>query len=193
MYNVYVNKKLLRIDKKLDSNFDLKVNYSGIIQLESLIVDLENEKLNSVLLVNDNPEGVLDDFNEIGEVRIASGGKVRNIMDEILFIKRDGVWDLPKGFVEEGESLEQGAIREVEEETGISELRIIDELKTTYHTYRYKGKLVLKVSHWYNMKSDFNGQLIPQIEEGITDVKWLEKKGVELALENTWENIKLLF
>lgn len=193
MYNVFVNKKLLKIDKKSDSDFDLKVNYSSLIQLESLIVDLENEKLASVLLIADDPVSVLSDFNKIGEIRVASGGKVLNKNNQILFIKRDGVWDLPKGFVEDGESLEQGAIREVEEETGISELRIIDSLKVTYHTYRYHGKLVLKISHWYNMESDFSGNLKPQIEEGITEVKWLAKNEIKLALENTWENIKLLF
>ena len=193
MYNVFVNKKLLRIDKKSNSDFSLKVNYSGINQLERLILDLENEKLDSVLVITDDPKSILDSFNKIGDIRVASGGKVRNAKKEILFIKRDKVWDLPKGFVEEGESLEQGAIREVEEETGISGLKIIDKLKITYHTYRYDGKLVLKISHWYNMESDFEGLLTPQLEEGITDAKWLDINGVEDALKNTWENIKLLF
>lgn len=193
MYNVFVNKKLLKIDKKLDSNFDLEVNYSGSKQLESLVVDLENEKIDSILLIADDPERVLNDFNEIGEIRVASGGKVKNVDNQILFIKRDNVWDLPKGFVEDGESLEQGAIREVEEETGIYELQIISKFKVTYHTYRYHGKLVLKVSHWFNMKSGFSGDFNPQIEEGITEVKWLGETETKLALENTWENIKLLF
>ena len=193
MYNVFVNKKLLRIDNKSNSDFSLKVNYSGINQLESLILDLENDKLDSVIVITDDIKGVLADFNIIGEIRVASGGKVRNLKDEILFIKRNNVWDLPKGFVEKGESLEQGAIREVEEETGISGLKIIEKIKITYHTYRYHGKLVLKISHWYNMESDFEGVLTPQIEEGITDAKWLDEKEVVGALKNTWENIKLLF
>ena len=193
MYNVFVNKKLLRIDKKSHSNFDLTVNYLGEDQLKNLISDLENENINSVLIIAENPDVTIADFEKIGEIRVASGGKVINSNNETLFIFRDGVWDLPKGFVEKGESLEQGAIREIEEETGVSDLEIIDKIKTTYHTYRYKGKLVLKVSHWYNMKSNFEGNLIPQTEEGITDVKWLDEKEVEQSLQNTWENIKLLF
>ena len=193
MYNVFVNKKLLSIDNKSDTNFDLIVNYLGSFQLEKIIVDLENKSINSVLIIDKNPEKVLTDFNKIGEIRVASGGKVVNANSETLFILRDGVWDLPKGFVETGESLEEGAIREVEEETGISNIEIIDKLKTTYHTYRYHGKLVLKISHWYNAKSNFEGEFIPQTEEGITDVKWLNTIEVKQALENTWENIKLLF
>jgi len=192
MYDVFVNKKLLRIDKKSNYNFNLEVDYSGIAQLESLIIDLENEKFNSVLIISNDIERVLADFNKIGDIRVASGGKVRNNKD-ILFIKRDDVWDLPKGFVEEGESLEQGAIREVVEETGILNLKIVDKLKVTYHTYRYCGKLVLKVSHWYNMESDYKGKFKPQLEEGITEVKWLDEKEIKTALKNTWENIKLLF
>lgn len=193
MYNVFVNKKLLRIDKKSDSNFELKVDYLGVNQLESLIIDLENEKLTSALIVADDTKRVINDFSKITEVRVAAGGKVTNSNGDILFIKRENVWDLPKGFIEKGESLEEGAIREVEEETGISDLGIIDKFKTTYHTYRYHGKLVLKISHWYNMESEFKGKLTPQVEEGITDVKWLNSSEVKEALKNTWENIKLLF
>jgi len=193
MYNVFVNKKQLTIDKKSNFNFDLKVNYSGFNQLKSLVEDLENGKMNSALIVADTPDDVLADFYKICEVRIAAGGKVVNSKGEILFIKREGVWDLPKGFVEKGESLEQGALREIEEETGVSNLEIIDELTTTYHTYRYRGNLVLKVSHWFNVKTSFDGELKPQTEEGITEVKWLRPSEVDKALKNTWENIKLLF
>jgi ADP-ribose pyrophosphatase YjhB (NUDIX family) len=193
MYNVFVNKKLLTIDKKSNFNFDLKVNYSGFNQLKSLVENLEDGRLNSALIIADNPDSVLADFGKISEVRVAAGGKVVNSKGEILFIKREGVWDLPKGFVEKGESLEQGALREIEEETAVSNLEIIDKLTTTYHTYRYRGKLVLKVSHWFNVKSTFEGELNPQTEEGITEVKWLKPSQVDEALKNTWENIKLLF
>jgi len=193
MYNVFVNKKLLRVAKKSNSDFDLKENYSGIIQLERIVENLENEKINSALLLSKNPKKVLDDFDKLGEIKVAAGGKVENVNGEVLFIFRDNVWDLPKGFVEENESKKEGAIREVEEETGVSDLEIVSKLEITYHTYRYKGKLVLKISHWYNMKSNFRGQLIPQIEEGITMVKWLNENEVKKSLNNTWENIKLLF
>ena len=193
MYNVYINKKLLRIDKKSDSSFDMKVDYYGRNQLESIVIDLENEKFDSVLIIANNPESVLNDFSTIGEIRVASGGKVKNSKGDILFIYRNNVWDLPKGFVEIHESIEEGAIREIEEETNVSKLEIIDKLITTYHTYRYNGVLVLKISHWFNIKSDFEGKLVPQTEEGITAVKWLDQKEVEQALENTWVNIKLLF
>ena len=193
MYNVFVNKKLLRIAKKSYSDFELKENYTDSFQLERIIVSLENQKIESALIISDNPKSVLSNFKTIANIRVASGGKVKNTKGEILFIFRENVWDLPKGFVEKGESNKDGAMREVEEETGVSNLHIIDKLKTTYHTYRYKGKLVLKISHWYNMKTNFDGKLIPQTNEGITDVQWLNQNQINKALDNTWENIKLLF
>lgn len=193
MYNVFVNKKLLKIVKKSNFDFDLKEDYVGIEQLERIIIELEDGKYNKVLLISDNPEKVFKDFGKIAKVRVAAGGKVENKYGEILFIYRDGVWDLPKGFIEEGESNEDGAMREVEEETGVVGLEVSEFIKTTYHTYRYKGKLVLKISHWYKMKSGYEGELVPQTKEGITQVKWLDAKAINEAMKNTWENIKLLF
>ena len=193
MYNVFVNKKLLRIAKKSNISFDVEEIYSGVEQLKAIVENLESEKYSKVLLRSDKPKKVIKDFAKIAKVRVAAGGKVYNAKGEILFIFREGVWDLPKGFVEKGESLEQGAIREVEEETAVSGLKVIELIDTTYHTYRHKGKLVLKVSHWFKMSVDFEGELKPQLEEGITKAEWLDSTEVNNALENTWENIKLLF
>ena len=193
MYNVFVKKNLLRIAKKTNSNFEFEDSYFDTIQLEKIIKKLEKDKFDRFLLRTDQPEIVLEDFNKIGEIRVAAGGIVKNSNGQILFIFREGVWDLPKGFVEKGESLEQGAVREVEEETGVSGLMISNHFKTTYHTYRHKGNLVLKTSHWFNMSCDYAGELVPQEKEGITIAKWLNEEEVKKALNNTWENIKLLF
>ena len=193
MYNVFVKKNLLRIAKKTNSNFEFEDSYFDTIQLEKIIKKLEKDKFDRFLLRTDQPEIVLEDFNKIGEIRVAAGGIVKNSNGQILFIFREGVWDLPKGFVEKGESLEQGAVREVEEETGVSGLMISNHFKTTYHTYRHKGNLVLKTSHWFNMSCDYAGELVPQEKEGITIAKWLNEEEVKKALYNTWENIKLLF
>jgi len=193
MYNVFVKKNLLRIAKKTNSNFEFEDSYFDTIQLEKIIKKLEKDKFDRFLLRTDHPEIVLEDFNKIGEIRVAAGGIVKNSNGQILFIFREGVWDLPKGFVEKGESLEQGAVREVEEETGVSGLMISNHFKTTYHTYRHKGNLVLKISHWFNMSCDYAGELVPQEKEGITIAKWLNEDEVKKALNNTWENIKLLF
>ncbi len=112
----------------------------------------------------------------------AAGGLVQNENDDWLFIHRNGMWDLPKGKLEKGESIEACAVREVVEECGIAEPSIIRPLSTTYHTYIIKGQRILKPTYWYLMKSEDISELVPQTEEGITQVKWIPAhEAVELA------------
>jgi ADP-ribose pyrophosphatase YjhB (NUDIX family) len=123
----------------------------------------------------------------------AAGGKVLNSNQEILFFYRFDRCDLPKGHVEKGEHKKVTAIREVEEECGINGLLIEKELETTYHLFFYKDQLHLKVTYWYLMSTSHSGELVPQLEEGITQVVFKNKEEVLKALENTYPNIKLLF
>lgn len=120
----------------------------------------------------------------------AAGGLVLNEKNEILVILRLGKWDLPKGKIEQGEKIDEAAIREVEEECGIDGLKIIKELSPTFHTYELKGKPVLKKTHWFLMKTDFSGKLIPQTEENIEDVKWMTLEEVKsVVFTNTYPAI----
>lgn len=119
----------------------------------------------------------------------AAGGLVSNKNGDILMIFRNGKWDLPKGKLEIGESVEACAIREVEEECGIVGLDIIEKLLETYHTYNLSGKKILKRTYWYKMKTDFDGELIPQIEEEITKVSWVDKDKISKKLKNSFSNI----
>lgn len=193
MYKVFVNDKILKISEQIINNTDIKVEYINHNQLLKIILDLEKGKYNSINIITPCTKCVIDDFNKIADIRIAAGGKVTNTENEILFILRDNVWDLPKGFIEPGESTENAAIREIEEETGVTNIEISNYLKTTYHTYRYKGNLVLKISKWFNMKSNYKGNFKPQKEEGITEVKWIKNNDIDKVLQSTWNNIKLLF
>ena len=112
----------------------------------------------------------------------AAGGMVFNPQGELLMMLRRGQWDMPKGKLDEGETIEACALREVKEETGISNLRLCEKLQTTYHTYSFQDKTVLKPSHWYRMESTGTEDLIPQAEEDITELLWVDKrKATELA------------
>ena len=115
---------------------------------------------------------------------------MKNETGEWLFIFRNGKWDLPKGKVEKKEAITKAAIREVEEECGIGKLTIIKELPTTYHTYYMEERAILKRTYWFEMLCKDTSVLIPQLEEGITDVKWLSKKQLRQVLENTYESVK---
>jgi 8-oxo-dGTP pyrophosphatase MutT (NUDIX family) len=126
-------------------------------------------------------------------VNKAGGGLVYNKKGEVLFIFRNGKWDLPKGGINKGELIENTAMREVEEETGVNELKVIKKLQKTYHVFKRNGKYKLKITHWFEMQTDFDGTPKGQIEEGIEKVAWLNPEQIKEALQNSYENIKLLF
>lgn len=122
---------------------------------------------------------------------IAAGGLVTNPKNEILFIFRRGKWDLPKGKLDEGENIEKCAIREVEEETGISNIRLGTLLKKTYHEYfdTWTKEEVLKETWWYSMKIENEQVLIPQIEEDIEKIEWVNPENLNQYLKNTFTTI----
>ncbi|WP_439506576.1 NUDIX hydrolase [Sediminibacterium sp.] len=122
----------------------------------------------------------------------AGGGLVLNEQHELLFIFRRGYWDLPKGKVDPGETIEACALREVEEETGVGNLSIIDFLGITNHQYfdPYLKEEVIKESHWYIMSTKGVPILIPQTEEDITDIKWIPLADVNVFIEHSFASIK---
>ena len=119
----------------------------------------------------------------------AAGGLVKNENRDYLFIYRNNKWDLPKGKIEKEEKIKTAAVREVEEECGIKVNKLGSKICKTYHVYIYRGEVVLKKTHWFNMQCKGQTKLIPQKEEGITDVRWFKKKHVEPIVENTFQSI----
>ena len=126
-------------------------------------------------------------------MEIAGGGVVTNKKGQVLFIYRNDKWDLPKGKLEKGESIEECALREVEEETGVKGLKIENFLRTTYHIFKRNGVYKLKEVHWYAMKTTYKGKLVGQKSEGIEIVKWKGPQKIHKALENSYTNIRSLF
>lgn len=120
----------------------------------------------------------------------AAGGYVLNTQGKLLMIFRKEFWDLPKGKLDEGESLEETAKREVEEECGIGKLHIISEPFSTYHVYEERGRVVIKHSVWYAMKTSDTQQPVPQEEEEITDARWVELPVSDSILEGAYASIR---
>jgi ADP-ribose pyrophosphatase YjhB (NUDIX family) len=119
----------------------------------------------------------------------AAGGVVLNPENKILFIYRLDKWDLPKGKVEDDESVQDGALREVEEECGIGGLQLEQHLCTTWHTYLQNGQPMLKATTWYIMRHNGNEVLTPQAIEGITQVEWLGLHEIEKVRKNTYPSV----
>jgi 8-oxo-dGTP pyrophosphatase MutT (NUDIX family) len=119
----------------------------------------------------------------------AGGGLVINEKCEVLFIFRRGKWDLPKGKLDPGESLESCALREVIEETGVGQLEIIRFLLVTEHEFVESGQVILKETHWWLMKTNGSQPLIPQTEEDITELKWIGPSDFKIVQQNTYTGI----
>jgi ADP-ribose pyrophosphatase YjhB (NUDIX family) len=119
----------------------------------------------------------------------AGGGLVLNEKGEVLFIFRRGKWDLPKGKLDPGETLEACALREVEEETGVDELKLIRFLLITEHEYEERGSVILKETHWYLMKTNSDQALVPQTEEDISELRWIGPANFRFIQRNTYPTI----
>lgn len=129
-------------------------------------------------------------FKSLFSLIEAGGGVVRSPQDEVLMIYRNGRWDLPKGKLETGESIRECALREVEEECGITGLELGDLIVHTYHIYELQGEWLLKCTAWFGMSHPAVGELTPQIEEGITEIRWVEQDHIASYLAQSYQTIR---
>ena len=193
MYKVFVNDKPLFLTNEVAKETDFQLFLLETVDIEQLIVKMFNNKIKKAYLYYPDEKEILKKVKEKIPVKKAGGGLVYNKKGEVLFIFRNGKWDLPKGGVEKGEENDAAAIREVEEETGVTGLKITKKLQKTYHVFKRNGVYRLKMTYWYEMQTDFEGTPMPQAEEGIEKVAWLNPEEILQALNNSYENIKLLF
>lgn len=164
--------------------------YSSFENLKSFMEKFRNNPtVQQAYIYHNDLEKLIVEFKSIFEFIETAGGLVYNKDDKILFIKRFGKWDLPKGKIEQGETTEEAAKREVSEECGISNLVIKGLLSTTYHIYEKNDTVFLKKNHWYNMYYDGNEELVPETKEGVEFAKWFEKDDIESVKENAYPSI----
>ena len=193
MYKVFVNDRPLFLTNEIVKETDFQLFLLESVDIHQLIVKMFQNKIQKAYLYHPDEKEIMKMLKEKIPVNKAGGGLVYNKKGEVLFILRNGKWDLPKGGIEKGEEIDQTAIREVEEETGVSGLKINKKLQKTYHVFIRNGKYKLKIVHWFEMQTDFEGIPMPQEEEGIEKVAWLNPDEIKEALKNSYENIKLLF
>lgn len=193
MYKVFVNDKPLFLTNQIVKETDFQLFLLESVDIKQLIIKLYNNKIQKAYLYCPDEKEIMTKLKEKIPVCKAGGGLVYNQNNEVLFIFRNGKWDLPKGGTEKGEDLQLTAMREVTEETGVNKLLIHDKLQKTYHIFKRNGVYKLKITHWFKMTSTFTGTPIGQLEEGIEKVAWLNQDQIKDALKNSYENIKLLF
>lgn len=158
--------------------------------IKSLLHEIVKEEFHAGVLYHTDLDQLKKTFFKHFTLIEAAGGIVENGNKELLFIFRLGKWDLPKGKVEEGEAIADTAVREVAEETGATGLQLKTKTGETYHTYHAFGKHYLKTTHWYHISCTTSQNLKPQLEEDISELKWVPRSQMNEPLQNTYPSIK---
>ena len=190
MYKIFVSDKPIILTTEIEKETNFKNYLLKTVKLGSVIRTLNRTSLQEARLIHKNKNKILKKFLKKLPNVIAGGGKVYNDNGDILFIFRNGKWDLPKGKAEGKETIDQTAIREVEEETGVKGLKISKPLEMTYHIFKRNGRYRIKITYWFEMKTNYTGKLTAQEKEGITKVTWLNREQTQEALKNSYANIK---
>lgn len=192
MYKVFVNDKPLFLTDKIEKETDFQLFLLDSVDIDKIIIKYFQNKIDKAFLYHPDEKAMMKRLKEKIPVQKAGGGVVYNPEGKVLFIKRNGKWDLPKGGIEKHEEIEDTAIREVEEETGVRQLKVTKKLPKTYHVFKRNGKYRLKITSWFEMTTSYDGVLVGQAEEGIEEVVWFDKEQIKAAMSNSYENIKLL-
>tara|TARA_R110002049_G_scaffold71900_8_gene184859 strand:+ start:843 stop:1424 length:582 start_codon:yes stop_codon:yes gene_type:complete len=192
MYKVFVGAKPIVLTTEVEQETNFKNYLLNTANIGKVIKELNKTSVNEVRLIHKNEDKLLKKFLKKLPNVIAGGGKVFNGKNEILFIYRNDKWDLPKGKAEGKETIEETAIREVTEETGVTGLKITKPIDTTYHIFKRNGRHKIKITYWFEMKTNFKGELQAEENEGITNVEWLGEKQITEALKNSYANIQAL-
>jgi ADP-ribose pyrophosphatase YjhB (NUDIX family) len=198
MYKVFVNDKVIYFTNNVEKCGQLSKGLTLTFfskKITSFLVEFifNDDKVEHIIIAVQDFETAFLDFQKYFEVIEAAGGIVCNAQSEKLFIYRLDKWDLPKGKVEKGENIEEAALREIEEECGVNQLIINKPLKDTFHLYKFKEYIVFKRTYWFELSSNFSGELVPQLEEDITDVEWLTDAQIqEKVVDNTYASIREL-
>lgn len=157
--------------------------------IKTIIHEIQQPQVHAGVFFHSDIEALKQAFFKKFTLVTAAGGLVQNEKKEYLLIYRKGKWDLPKGKLDKGEKLEDCAVREVEEETGLKEVKLIKPLCVTYHTYHEGARFILKDSHWYTMKVKGPQQLVPQIAEEIHEIRWVKKTDLTEYVKDSYPSV----
>jgi ADP-ribose pyrophosphatase YjhB (NUDIX family) len=198
MHKIYLEKRCIVIcppdDPALSDPNSIELHLGGMPDIASIVGMFEtSSSLSRVYIPTDDIEGTYKGFcSQFKEVN-AAGGLVSNRRGDVLLIRRNDLWDLPKGHQEEGEDISVTALREVQEETGVLNLRMGGLICITDHCYRRNDIWHLKHTWWYDMLYMDPVDLTPQKEEDITKAAWVARSGLSPYLKNTYPSIVEVF
>jgi ADP-ribose pyrophosphatase YjhB (NUDIX family) len=194
---IYFNDKPLFLCDNVDETIEPYLHHDDAVFIDeldshtvkSMIHEMEVDKVHAGVFFHTDLEALKKAFFKKFTLVKAAGGLILNEKKEILLIFRRGSWDLPKGKLDDGETLEQCAVREVEEETGATNVKLLSPLTITYHTYHEGARFILKESHWYNMSVSGAQKLTPQTEEDIQEIKWVTEDKLPEYMKKSFPSV----
>jgi 8-oxo-dGTP pyrophosphatase MutT (NUDIX family) len=195
---IYFNDKPLFLCDAIDETIEPYVHHDDAVFIDELdphtiktmIHEMQLEKIHAGVFLHQDLEALKKAFFKKFTLMQAAGGLVFNENKEVLLIHRRGMWDLPKGKLEKGEKLEDCALREVEEETGLRNITLDSPLLITWHTYHEGTRFILKESHWYRMSVSGTQVLVPQTEEDIAETVWVKQDALAPYIAGAFASIK---
>jgi len=194
---IYFDNKPLFLCDEIDETIQPFVHHDDAIFIDELdqhtvkamIHEMQEPNVHAGVFFHPDLNNLKEAFIKKFTLIKAGGGLVLNEKSEVLMIFRRGKWDLPKGKLDKGETLEECAIREVQEETGLKDIGLVSPFTITYHTYHEGTKFILKESHWYIMKVKGNQILLPQTEEDIQEIKWVKPDDLDKYRKNSFPSV----
>lgn len=201
MYEVFFNDKriLIAAPGKITINKTLEIidDLQTTSVIKKWFLEFSKSDKQEEVIINPTPKRFLEELFQPAFIQIIAAGGVVKRDNTFLFIFRNNKWDLPKGKIDDGESKEAAALREVAEECGIEGHKIEKQLPSTFHIYQSsyngsKGEWIFKETFWFEMKYEGIEDGSPQTEENITRLKWFKKSEMETVLSNTYANLNSL-
>jgi 8-oxo-dGTP pyrophosphatase MutT (NUDIX family) len=191
---IFFGNKPVFLCSKINADIEEVLQSKGTVYIDeitkssvyNIVKQVSNPTFGAVVFFSTDGKDLERKFFKEFDIIKAGGGLVKNELGEILFIFRRGFWDLPKGKKDPGEKFKQCAIREVEEETGLTQIETGKKICTTYHTYIENNRKILKKTRWYDMTATKSQPLVPQFNEGIQQIEWVNANNIREKIEHSF-------
>ena len=194
---IYFDNKPLFLCDNVDASLQPYIHHDDTVFIDelnlhtvkSMIHEMEKPTVHAGVFFHPDLDELKQTFFKKFTLVKAAGGFVLNESNHVLMMFRRGKWDLPKGKLDKKETIEEAAIRETQEETGLKNITLISPLATTYHTYHEGTRFVLKESSWFKMKVEGEQKLVPQAEEQISKLEWVSKDNLKGYKKNSFPSV----